>query len=257
MEWITSPRVKSSKQEISATYDSFAPVYADVTVWEEETRKTVVAKAEIREGQRVLDCGCGPGTLVTEAARRVGSSGEACGVDLSDKMLEEAKKRAESAEVQDRIRLNKADLYQALPFEADSFDVVISTYVLDLIDTPDIPGVLSNLAQVLKPGGRIVLGSWTYGEGPHQPSSDLYTEVYESIKVAFACRPLHLQPHLEKLGFEDVNREYIAHVLSSREAGILFAPLAPELESHPELKQKVADMQAFAFCSEVLWGTKQ
>ncbi len=257
MKWNTAPRVKSSKQEISATYDSFAPVYADVTVWEEEARRTVIEKAELREGHRVLDCGSGPGTLVIEAAKLVGSTGEVCGVDLSDKMLEEAKRRAELADLRDNIRLTKADLYQPLPFEAESFDVVLSTYVLDLIDTPDIPRVLANLARVLKPGGRIVLGSWTYGEGPHQPSSDLYTEVYESINVAFACRPLHLQPHLERLGFLDVNREYIAHILSSQEAGLLFAPLAPELESHPELKKRVQDMQSFAFCSEVLWVTKQ
>ncbi len=257
MKWITSPRVKSSKEEISTTYDSFAPVYADVTVWEEEARATVIAKADIQEGHRVLDGGCGPGTLVIEAARRVGTSGEACGIDLSDKMLEEASKRAGTAGLQDRIKLTKADLYQPLPFEAESFDVVMSTYVLDLIDTPDIPIVLAHLAKVLKPGGRIVLGSWTFGEGPHQPSSDLYTEVYESIDVAFACRPLHLQPYLENLGLEDVNREYIAHVMSSRDAGVLFAPLAPQLESVPELKSRVDDIESFAFCSEVLWATKK
>ena len=133
----------------------------------------------------------------------------------------------------------------------------MSTYLLDLSDTPDIPIVIAHLAKVLKPGGRIVLGSWTVGEGPHQPSSDLYTEVYESINVAFACRPLHLQPYLENLGFLDVSREYIAHVMSSRDAGVLFAPLAPQLESVPELKSKVDDIQSFAFCSEVLWATKK
>jgi hypothetical protein len=74
-DWIVSPRVKAAKQEIAATYDGFAPFYADVTVWEERTRETVIDRAEIREGYRVLDCGCGPGTLVIEAAERAGPSG--------------------------------------------------------------------------------------------------------------------------------------------------------------------------------------
>jgi demethylmenaquinone methyltransferase/2-methoxy-6-polyprenyl-1,4-benzoquinol methylase len=255
-KWTASPGVKATRDEIVATYDGYAPFYADVTVWEEETRDTVVARADIREGQRVLDCGCGPGTVVLEAAERVGPSGEVCGVDLSPKMLAEATQRAERAGLEDRISLQRADLYAGLPFESDSFDVVISTYVFDLIDTPELPKLMAELVRVLKPGGRLVLGSWTFGEGSHRSSSDLYVEVYERIKVAFACRPLHLQPCLEELGLANLEREYIPHALPPDQARLLFGPLAQELKAHPDLEQRVAALESFVFSSEVLSGTK-
>jgi ubiquinone/menaquinone biosynthesis C-methylase UbiE len=219
-ERIIPPRVKTSREDIVAVYDSFAPVYAGVTVWEEEAREVVVEKAGIRDGYRVLDSGCGPGTIVLQAAERVGPSGEVCGVDLSEKMLEQTMKRARDAGLQDRILLRRADLYETLPFEQDYFDVVISTYVFDLIDTPDLPKVLRGLVRVLKPGGRIVLGSWTFGEGSHKISSDLYVELYEKIRVDYACRPVHLQPCMEELKLRDVGRQYIGHVMSPEEASL-------------------------------------
>jgi ubiquinone/menaquinone biosynthesis C-methylase UbiE len=256
-ERTTPSRVKASRQEIVATYDGFAPVYADATVWEKETRETVVARAGIQPGQRVLDAGCGPGAILVEAAERAGPSGEVCGVDLSEKMLEESMRRARSAGLQDRIQLERADLHHALPFEPDSFDVVLSTYVFDLIDTPEIPGVLGSLVRVIKPGGRIVLGSWTFGEGSHQPSSDLYLDVYERIKVDFACRPLHLEPYLQELGLADLEREYVSHDLSPEAARLLFGPLAQELEAVPELEKRVAAIETFTFSSEVVWGTRR
>lgn len=251
-----SPRVKASRSEIVSTYDGFAPFYAAATVWEESTRDTVLSRAGIGEGDRVLDCGCGPGTLVLESARRVGPRGVVHGADLSAKMLEETERRAREAGLWDRIRLHRVDLHDRLPFEDGSFDAVISTYVLDLIDNPEIPRVLAEKVRVLRPGGRLVLGGWTFGEGADRASSDLYVAVYERIRVAFACRPQHLQPQLEKAGLANLRREYIAHTLSAGEAGLLFGPLAAELESHPDLKERVAALDGFVFSSEVLSGTK-
>jgi hypothetical protein len=81
-------------------------------------------------------------------------------------------------------------------------------------------------------------------------------EVYERIKVAYACRPLHLQPCLEALGLANLEREYIPHALTSDEARLLFGPLAQELQAHPDLEKRVAEIDGFVFSSEVLWGTK-
>ena len=114
-ERIVSPRVKASKEEVVASYDTYAPLYAKVTLWEKETQEIVVAKAEIREGYRVLDAGCGPGTIVIKAAERVGASGRVYGVDLSEKMLQEAMKRAQNAGVQDRIAIERQTCTRLCP----------------------------------------------------------------------------------------------------------------------------------------------
>jgi len=61
---------------------------------------------------------------------------------------------------------------------------------------------------------------------------------------------------MEELNLKDLRREYISYDMSPQIAGILFGPLAQELKSVPEMEKKVADIETFAFCSEVLWGTK-
>jgi len=249
-------RVKACKEEIIESYNSFAQVYAEVTPWEKEAHQAVIAKADIKEGYRVLDAGCGPGTILIKAGEQVGGGGRVYGIDLSPKMLQQARKGVESKGMGDRIQLIKADIHYPLPFSDDSFDIVISTYVFDLIDTPYISKVLRHLVQVLKPGGKMVLANWTFGEGEHKVSSDIYAEVYQNIKVKFGCRPVYLMPFMEKIGLRNLGREYISYDMPPEAIKALFGSLAKELRSAPEIEKKVRGLHHFVFCSEVVWGTR-
>jgi arsenite methyltransferase len=109
------------------------------------------ALGPIRQGEAVLDLGCGAGFDTFVAAQLVGPEGWVAGVDLSPEMLAVAEAgRVESSFPQ--IELRKATV-EALPFADATFDVALSNGVLNLI--PDKPAALREVFRVLKPGGQL------------------------------------------------------------------------------------------------------
>lgn len=109
------------------------------------------AVAELREGETVLDLGSGGGIDVILSARRVGDTGVAFGLDMTDEMLALARRNAEEAGVRNAIFLR--GVIEEIPLPSDSVDVVISNCVINL--STDKPSVLREIGRVLKPGGRI------------------------------------------------------------------------------------------------------
>ena len=110
-----------------------------------------IAVADLREGERVLDLGSGGGIDVLLSARRVGPSGFAYGVDMTDDMLELARRNAARAGAQN-VEFRTGQI-EDLPLPDASVDVVISNCVINL--SVDKPAVLAEMFRVLVPGGRI------------------------------------------------------------------------------------------------------
>jgi SAM-dependent methyltransferase len=110
-----------------------------------------LAVADLREGERVLDLGSGGGIDVLLSARRVGPSGFAYGVDMTDDMLELARANAAKAGAAN-VEFRKGQI-ENLPLPGAAVDVVISNCVINL--SVDKPAVLAEMFRVLVPGGRI------------------------------------------------------------------------------------------------------
>jgi arsenite methyltransferase len=110
-----------------------------------------LAVADLREGERVLDLGSGGGIDVLLSARRVGPSGFAYGVDMTDDMLALARANAAKAGAAN-VEFRKGQI-EALPLPDAAVDVVISNCVINL--STDKPAVLTEMYRVLVPGGRI------------------------------------------------------------------------------------------------------
>ena len=110
-----------------------------------------LAVADLHEGERVLDLGSGGGIDVLLSARRVGPSGFAYGVDMTDDMLALARANAAEAGAKN-VEFLKGEI-EALPLPDASVDVVISNCVINL--SVDKPAVLAEMFRVLVPGGRI------------------------------------------------------------------------------------------------------
>jgi SAM-dependent methyltransferase len=109
-----------------------------------------LAFAQVEPGQTVVDLGSGPGLDLILAAKRVGPSGLVIGVDMTDAMIEEARRNAARAGFTN-VEVRKG-IIENLPVATGTVDWVISNCVINL--SPEKPRVFAEIARVLRPGGR-------------------------------------------------------------------------------------------------------
>jgi arsenite methyltransferase len=109
------------------------------------------AVADLNAGETVLDLGSGAGIDVLLSAKRVGPTGFAYGIDMTDEMLELAKKHQKEAGA-NNVEFRKGTI-EDIPLDAATVDVVISNCVINL--SADKPAVFAEMYRVVKPGGRL------------------------------------------------------------------------------------------------------
>ena len=117
-------------------------------------RDLMLGVANLQPGQRLLDVGCGTGTLAIAAKRQVGEAGKVTGLDASIEMIERARAKAASAGLE--ISFVKATA-QDLPFEESQFDIVMGTLMMHHLSKPMRKAFAQEARRVLKPAGRLLL----------------------------------------------------------------------------------------------------
>ncbi|MEW6687679.1 MAG: arsenite methyltransferase [Pseudomonadota bacterium] len=159
------------------------------------------ALAELKPGEVVLDLGSGGGIDVLLSARRVGPTGKAYGLDMTDEMLALADENRRKAGVQN-VEFLKGEI-EHIPLPDNSVDVIISNCVINL--SADKDRVLREAFRVLKPGGRFAVSDVvTRGEVP--------AEIRKSILLWVGCVAGALEENeyrakLSAAGFRDVEIE--------------------------------------------------
>jgi SAM-dependent methyltransferase len=159
------------------------------------------ALAQLNEGETVLDLGSGGGIDVLLSARRVGSTGKAYGLDMTDEMLALARENQRKAGV-DNVEFLKGEI-EEIPLPDNSVDVIISNCVINL--SADKDRVLSEAFRVLKPGGRLAVSDVVvHGEVPGEMRQNMMLWVG---CIAGALQDTEYHSKLTAAGFEEVDIE--------------------------------------------------
>ncbi len=159
------------------------------------------ALAELKAGETVLDLGSGGGIDVLLSARRVGPSGKAYGLDMTDEMLALARDNQRKAGV-DNVEFLKGEIEQ-IPLPDNSVDVIISNCVINLSGDKD--RVLREAFRVLKPGGRLAVSDVvTRGDVPDDVRKNMLLWVG---CIAGALNDYDYVAKLAKAGFDAIGIE--------------------------------------------------
>jgi ubiquinone/menaquinone biosynthesis C-methylase UbiE len=154
--------------------------------------------ADLHEGETVLDLGSGAGADVLISARRVGTTGKAIGLDMTEEMLELARRNAQEAGL-GNVEFHKGYI-EEIPLPDATVDVVISNCVLNL--SGDKPKVLREAARVLRPGGRFSISDVIADE--HMDEATRVDMRQWTGCIAGALTRREFEDALDGAGLEDV-----------------------------------------------------
>ncbi len=197
------------QDEVGRLYDKLSGIY---DVWgaltESKARRRSIELAEIKDGQSILEVAVGTGQAFYEIVKR-NPHGSNVGIDLSEGMLEKAKKRLRSLSGA-RYSLLKGTAFE-LPVAAESIDLLINNYMFDLLSDEDMDKALLEFKRVLKKGGRLILINMTEGE---TAASRIYDAIYRKApRLMGGCRGVRLTDRLKQHGFTVKSREYVRQML--------------------------------------------
>ena len=191
------------------------------------------AVADLREGETVLDLGSGGGIDVILSAKRVGPTGLAYGLDMTEEMLALARRNADGSGRANAIFLR--GIIEDVPLPADSVDVVISNCVINL--STDKPAVFAELARVLKPGGRVGISD-VVAEDRLTPEERAERGFYVGC-IAGALSQGQYEKALAAAGFEDVSVE-LTHEVADGMHGAIVKAKAPGRPRPPRCRSAAA-----------------
>jgi ubiquinone/menaquinone biosynthesis C-methylase UbiE len=190
-------RVPRTEQEAATSYTRLSKWYDRLGGSEEPHIVEGLRLLDVQPGERVLEVGFGTGRSLIATAQAVGSTGQVFGIDLSSGMIAVAREQVRK-DAAPGVMLHCGSAVH-LPYATASFDAVFSSFMLDLIDTPDIPLVLGEMQRVLKPGGRVGLVSMSKA-----CAGNVVVKVYERLHrwlpKVIDCRPIYLQHAVESAG---------------------------------------------------------
>jgi ubiquinone/menaquinone biosynthesis C-methylase UbiE len=197
------------QSEIPAVYDTLSKTY---DIWgklaETRARSRALDLADIHDGQKILEVAAGTGLAFYEIVKK-NPNGINIGIDISNGMLQKAEKRLQSLSGAN-YRLETGNAFK-IAEESQHFDLLVNSYMFDLIAFNEMDRVLAEFKRVLKKDGKLILANMTMGE---TFGSGIYSLIYRmSPKIFGGCRGVRLSEKLQQNGFQVITREYHQQLL--------------------------------------------
>jgi ubiquinone/menaquinone biosynthesis C-methylase UbiE len=242
-----SPEMETLKTKLKTTWE--AGDFSEVAKHIETVAEQFVERLDIKPGMKVLDVACGSGNLAVYAAAK---GADVTGIDIADNLVEAAKQRAEKLGLE--IKFEQGDA-EALPYQDDTFDVVMTMFGAMFAPRPDVTA--SELIRVCKPGGIIAMANWTpeghagqmfklsgkYLPPPNMPPPVLWG-VPDEVEKRFGdtISDLTMTKRLADMTFEYGPAEVVEHFRQYFGPTVMaFKAIAPE------------NVEAFRSDTEALW----
>lgn len=230
--------------------------------------EAIVAAANVKNGQRVLDIACGTGEPAISIATLLQANGEVVGVDISPAPLEIARQRAQHRNLRN-VQFEQCDVHR-LSFPDNSFDRVTSR--LGIMFFEDLSNALREMHRVLKPGGRVALLAWGVMGQPYFSSTiGTLLRLFPGSDMPAAARKMFafgqpglLAGKLRAAGFSAVEEKFLTVPWTwpgtpdevweyFKEVTIPFAPL---IKSVPPERQAEVDNAVTAAISQYAQGSE-
>lgn len=175
---------------------------------ERHIRRLTADLANLQPGDRILDVGCGTGTLTIEARRRVGAAGSARGIDAAPEMVARARRKAAAAGVDVAFQVAAVE---RLPYPDGQFDVVLSSLMLHHLPPQLRRPAFAEIRRVLKPGGRLLVVDF---QQPQRAAGRTLTSMLLGHDMGQYNLSDNL-PFLPEVGFVQVEHGQAGHALLS------------------------------------------
>ena len=212
MKYPTIAPAKVPKKRVPLLYSFIAPTHDILAlIVESNARDRAIELAAIQNGEHILEVAVGTG-LSFQYALMQNPTGHNTGIDLTPAMLKKATQRTSRIVKKHRLPGNNVtlalgDAYQ-IDYPDNQFDLLLNSYMFDLLPVADFTPVLKEFKRVLKPGGRIIQINMTHG-------LKWYNHFWQGLyrlhpALLGGCRSVSVAPYFSEAGFENVHREYIS-----------------------------------------------
>ncbi len=188
--------VNRPKGEAQRYYDRLSKIYDWLTASEQKLIEKGVTVLAPSKGEAVLEIGCGTGTGLAAISEGLNGTGKLIGLDLSFKMLIQAKHKKFYS--QPNAMLLQGDATN-LPIKTDEMDAAYCAFTLELFSEAEMLDVLNEVHRVLSPQGRLVVVSLS--RRPRNLAVRIYELGHRLFPVALDCRPIPLEKIIKQSGF--------------------------------------------------------
>ena len=210
-------------RDIANTYTRVAPIYdAWARITESKSLRLALERAQIRNGENVLEVAVGTGIFFYEILRW-NPAGRNVGIDVSNAMLERSQRKAAKLGVPFELSVGDA---RNLTYEDSSFDVVVNNNMLGLVSEHEIVPILREMKRVLRPGGRLVIVMMI------RPRNPIAAGVFRlGAGWLGRWREVRIAPAVGETGFDIVHHETVtqlgfrSEVLIARKSGSVVSHL--------------------------------